>query len=72
MLELEGTVKRWDEVQAEAERLTALIKRYGCNPLPPHRMRAVGGTISVTVRFQCFDPFKELLVKTVLDDNLNR
>ncbi len=35
MLELEGTVKRWDEVQAEAERLTALIRRYGCNPLPP-------------------------------------
>jgi hypothetical protein len=71
MLELEGTVKRWDEVQAEAERLTALIRRYDCNPFPPHRVRAAGGTISVTIGFQCFDPFKELLVKTVLDGNLN-
>jgi hypothetical protein len=34
MLELEGTVKRWDEVRAEIERLEALIARYGCNPLP--------------------------------------
>ena len=72
MLELEGTVKRWDEVQAEAERLTALIRRYGCNPLPRHRVQAAGGRISVTVRFQCSDPFKELLVKAVLDGNLNR
>ncbi len=69
MLDLEGTVKRWDEVQAEAERLTALIRRYGCNPLPPPHIRAVGGRILVTVKFQCFDPFKELLVKMMHDDN---
>ncbi len=34
VLELEGTVKRWDEARAEAERLEALIRRHGCNPYP--------------------------------------
>ena len=33
-MELEGIVKRWDEVRAEAERLEALIKLYGCLPCP--------------------------------------
>jgi hypothetical protein len=67
MLELEGTVKRWDEVRAEIERLEALIARYGCNPLPPHRAHAAKGTVRVSVRFRCSDPYKELLVKMTVD-----
>ncbi len=67
MLELEGTVKRWDEVRAEIERLEAFIKRYGCEPLPPHRVHAAKGMVRVSVRFRCFDPFKELLVKMAVN-----
>jgi hypothetical protein len=63
VLELEGTVKRWDEARAEAERLEALIRRYGCKPVLPHGIRAAGGLIWVSVRFRCSDVYKELLVK---------
>jgi hypothetical protein len=67
VLELEGTVKRWNEAKAEIERLEALIRRYGCEPLPPHRVHAAKGMVRVSVRFRCFDPFKELLVKMAVN-----
>jgi hypothetical protein len=67
VLELEGTVRRWDEARAEIVRLEALIKRYGCEPLPPHRVHAAKGMVRVSVRFRCSDPFKELLVKMAVN-----
>ncbi len=67
MLELEGTVGRWNEARAEIERLEVLIKRYGCEPLPPHRVHATKGMVRVSVRFRCFDPYKELIVKMAVN-----
>ena len=66
-MELESTVKRWDEVKVETKRLEALVNSYGCNPLPPHRVLAAHGRIWIIVRFRCFDPYKELLLKMTIE-----